>query len=279
MAMKLSRFLFLLILFCPAGHLRSQSGPPVTTIEIRFSGNERVPNSELVENFKSCSGGQWKEFTQRSYEYFAQKCSRPLMYSKGFWRANVADVTHRLHHATLAVQVKVIEGPRYRLGKVKIEGNEILSEKEILEVLGQRAGDIADGRAIQDFVYERLKQRYDALGYVQYNAEFEPSFTDPRDWKLDGVVDVLLTIDEGRRFKVRRIRFAGVDDKESELLVGEFLFKSGEIFSGRKLQDAVDKFNELGRFEIIDKDQDVEIRTDEEGGDVDLVITLRKPNS
>ena len=197
------------------------------------------------------------------------------MFSKGFWRAKINSISFQKDGELLNVQISLTEGPRYRLGKIKIDGCEVISKKEILKILGQKPGDVADGRALQDFVYDGLKQKYDELGYPNYNAEFEPHFIEPSSPNLDGTVDVTLSIDEGRQFKVRRILFLGVDEKEVENLRGNFLLKTGEIISSKKLQDAVDALNKLQRFDHIDKDVDVDIRTDEEAGDLDLVISLR----
>jgi outer membrane protein insertion porin family len=276
--MKGYGFLLLLAVVGFASTVNPQSGPPVTKIEIIFSGNERVSSSELIEDFKNCSKSSWKSFDKKAYAYFAQKCSRQLMFSKGFWQAKVGDISPRAENETLVVQIQMIEGPRYRLGRVVIQGNEVLSENEIIAMMGQTSGEVADGRAMQDLVLDKLKQKYDGLGYVQYNADFEPSFINPVDWKLDGIVNVVITIDEGRQFKVRRIILVGVDDSERQALLGSFLIKPGDIFSSGRLQDAIDKFNELERFRAVDKDQDVEIRTDEEGGDVELVLTVEKGN-
>ena len=44
------------------------------------------------------------------------------------------------------------------------------------------------------------------------------------------------------------------------------------------LRDAIDKVNESDRFERLDKDEDAEIRTDEDSGEIDLMIKVRKLN-
>jgi outer membrane protein insertion porin family len=256
-----------------------ERGPLLKTAEIRFVGNDRVSNTALAENLKGCLGAKWERYDRSRYEYFTEKCSRSLMHSKGFFEAKILDIRSQVRDGVRDVIVQVAEGPRYLLGKVSIEGNQILSTDEILASFGQKTGDVADGPALKDFVYEKLKQKYDALGYVQYNAEFEPELKKPIDWKQDGLVNVSISIDEGHQFKVRRIFFAGVDNKEGESLLGEFLLKAGDIMSAQKLREAINQLNEQKRFEIVDQDQDVDIRTDEKGAEVGLVITLRKLHS
>jgi outer membrane protein assembly factor BamA len=67
-----------------------------------------------------------------------------------------------------------------------------------------------------------LKQVYGEHGYIQYTAEAHAlnSSQDPTSLKV--VVDLEVTIDEGRRFKVGKIKFAGEqlpDSLESMMLI------------------------------------------------------------
>lgn len=274
--MKRPAFAFLSILFATFV-VYSQSEPSL--LDIHFSGNDRIATKELVDNFNECLGKRWKEPDQRMFEYFGQKCTRSLMFSKGFWRAKVNYVSFRIEDELLTVNIDISEGPRFRLGRLKIIGCEILSKDEIIKLIGQKRGDIADGRSLQDFVYTNLKQKYDELGYPNYSAEFEPKFIESSNPNLDWIVDVTLSIDEGRQFKVGRIVFLGVNEREvEEKLREKFSLKVGEIYSATKLQKAVDALNELQLFEHIDKDVNVDIRTDEEAGNIDLVISLRPPD-
>ncbi len=274
--MKTSKFLLLLILLSACLALRSQSVEPAT-IEISFYGNENFSNNELVENFKGCFGQLWQKYDERAYNYIAQKCSRSLLQSKGFWKAKVIEINSTVRDGVRAVQIVVDEGPRYRIGKVEIEGNEVLSKNEILGMWGQHSGEVADGTKLQDLVYEKLKEKYDDLGFVQYNADFEPDFVEPRGRRVDGLVHVTITIDEGRQFKVRQVIFLGVSEEEEESLRKQFLLKSGDLYGTRKTQNALDALNDTGRFVPVNvNSSDVEIRTDEEVADIDLAIILTR---
>ncbi len=274
--MKTSKFLLLLILLSACLALRSQSVEPAT-IEISFYGNENFSNNELVENFKGCFGQLWQKYDELAYNYIAQKCSRSLLQSKGFWKAKVIEINSTVRDGVRAVQIVVDEGPRYRIGKVEIEGNEVLSKNEILGMWGQHSGEVADGTKLQDLVYEKLKEKYDDLGFVHYNADFEPDFVEPRGRRVDGLVNVTITIDEGRQFKVRRVIFLGVSEEEEESLRKQFLLKSGDLYGTRKAQNALDALNETGRFVPVEVNgSNVEIRSDEEAADIDLAIILKR---
>ncbi len=253
-----------------------ERGPLVRVMEINFVGNKSISNDEFVEDLKKCSGDSWERYDQRRYEYYTQKCSRALMYGKGFFRARIRGITSQLFTKDQRVTVEVDEGIRYRWGQIKIEGETVFTEKEILEMFGQKSGDVADGKSLQDFVYEGLKRGYSEKGYIQFNAEFDPEFVEPEANGFDGVVSALIIIDEGKKFIVRRIEFTGISSDEEKSLRKDLELKEGEIFVPSKLESYIDKINKTGQFYFVDKDQHVEILTNEEAGNLDLVISLKK---
>ena len=106
---------------------------------------------------------------------------------------------------TLKIVVPVTEGKLYRVGELKVEGNSIFSEQQILAYVGLRKGEIANGKRLQDAVYEDLKKVYGSQGFVQYDAEFEPEFKDNPTNPNEGIVDITITIDEGKQFTLRQI--------------------------------------------------------------------------
>jgi len=255
-----------------------ERGPLVSSIEISFVGNTHISSDELIGTFKGCQNGLWKKYDRRAYEYIGNKCLRSLMLERGFWQGKVVDITSRAAKNVRNVSVAVYEGARYRFGEIKIEGNEVVSRGEILKMWDQRSGEVANGRELQNLLFKKLKEKYDELGYIYYNGEADPRFVEPKAGSKDGVVNLEVTIEEGPQFKVGRVNFDGVTDDEQKLLIEEFRLKTGEVFSTKTLQMAVDRFNESGRFGRLDKDQDVRILTDDKAADIDLVIMVTKPN-
>jgi outer membrane protein assembly factor BamA len=182
--------------------------------------------------------------------------------------------------SSYSVTIAVDEGVRYRVGKIKITGLKVFSEKELLEASEQQPGDIADGKKLQDFVYEKLKVRYHDLGYLLYNAEFDPEMIEPEAPGLDGTVNVAVTIEEGPQFKLGNISFLGTEDRDKVRELEELLgMKKGEVFSQTALEKGIKKINEQKEFRELNVDRDVEVRTPVIAGvanEVDLVINLRK---
>lgn len=273
-------------------------------IDIEFEGNEKFKDGELktalqlvketglVSRFK----GQ-DILDMRKLQYDLQKNVRSYMFSKGYFQARIGEpvveglgvkrtgflpfvvlpipiITSK--DDTLKIVVPVTEGRIFRVGELKVEGNSIFSEQQILSYIGLRTGEIADGKRLQDAVYEDLKKVYGGQGFVNYNAEFEPDFKDNPTNPAEGIVDITITIDEGKQFSLRRLEFTGNTFTRDRVMRREFLINEGDIYNQNYLEISLARLNQTQYFDPIDKDQDVEIRTDEEQGDVDLIVKIKE---
>ena len=273
-------------------------------LSIEFEGNQHFKQGELrdalqlvkqtglVARFKSMD-----ILDLRKLQYDLQKNVRAHMFSKGYFQARIGEpevegLGYRRTGPpiignfpiplltsmddTLKVKIPVTEGKVYRVGELKVEGNSIFSEAQILAYIGLKKGEIADGKRLQDAVYEDLKKVYGGQGFVNYVGEFDPEFKDDPKNPEEGIVDITLHIDEGKQFTLRRLEFTGNTFTRDKVMRREFLLNEGDIYNQNYLEISVARLNQTQYFDPIDKDQDVEIRTDEEKGDVDLIVKVKE---
>jgi outer membrane protein insertion porin family len=99
--------------------------------------------------------------------------------------------------------IRVHENPR--LERIDVEGNDELSTDEILKKVNLVKGQLVTKQEIS-FIVRQLKAKYDEDGYL--NAVITPQ-TFPADEKNPNRVVFKLTINEGQKVKVDRIRFFG----------------------------------------------------------------------
>lgn len=273
-------------------------------IEIDFTGNEYFKDGELrnalqlVKETGLVSRVKGQDILDlRKLQYDLQKNVRSYMFSKGYFQARIGEpevVGLGLKRTdflplitlpipllssmddTLKIVVPVTEGKVFRVGSLKVEGNSIFSEQQILGFVGLKTGDVADGKRLQDVVYEDLKKVYGSQGFIQYNAEFEPEFKDSPTNPNEGIVDIKITIDEGKQFSLRRLEFTGNTFTRDKVMRREFLLNEGDIYNDNFLDISIQRLNQTQYFDPIDKDQDIEKRTDEEQGDVDLIVKIKE---
>ncbi|MGI8640003.1 MAG: outer membrane protein assembly factor BamA [Pyrinomonadaceae bacterium] len=273
-------------------------------VDIQFEGNKVFKSSELrsqlqlVKETGIITRFQGQDILDlRKLEYDLNKNVRSYMFSKGYFQARIGEpqivglgykrtgipilkefplpiVTSK--DDTLKIIIPVTEGKIFRVGELKVEGNSIFSEQQILAGLGLKKGDIANGKRLIDGVNEELKKAYGSQGFVLYEAEFEPDFKDNPNNPNEGIVDITIKIDEGKQFRLRRLEFTGNTFTRDRVLRREFLINEGDIYNQNALEVSVLRLNQSQYFDPVDKDQDVEIRTDDEQGDVDLIVKVRE---
>ncbi len=273
-------------------------------IDIEFEGNQVFKDSELrgamqyVQETGLISRFKGQDILDlNKLEADLQRNVRSYMFSKGYFQARIGEpqvvglgvkrtdflplITLPLpllssKDDTLKIIVPVTEGKLYRVGSLKVEGSSIFSEQQILAGLGLKTGDVANGKRLIDAVNEDLKKEYGNQGFVLYDAEFEPDFKDNPNNPKEGIVDIKININEGRQFRLRRLEFTGNTFTRDKILRREVLINEGDIYNQGGVEYSVLRLNQTQYFDPIDKDKDVEIRTDEEQGEVDLVVKVRE---
>ena len=273
-------------------------------VEIEFDGLQHFKQGELrdalvlVKQTGMVSRVKGMDILDlRKLQYDLGKNVRSYMWSKGYFQARIGDPEvvglgfQRTGFPivknfpipmltsmddTLKIKVPVTEGKLFRVGELKVEGNSIFSEAQILAGVGLKKGEIADGKRLQNAVDEDLKKAYGAQGFVQAVAEFNPEFKVNPAKPDEGIVDITITIDEGKQFTLRRLEFTGNTFTRDKVMRREFLLNEGDIYNQNYLEISVARLNQTQYFDPVDKDQDVEIRTDEEKGDVDLIVKVKE---
>ncbi|HYK22546.1 MAG TPA: outer membrane protein assembly factor BamA [Pyrinomonadaceae bacterium] len=174
----------------------------------------------------------------------------------------------------LRVTIPIVEGKVYRLGEFKVEGNSIFSEAQIRSVIGLNKGDIANGEKVSKGLFENLKKFYGQQGFIEYTAEPVPTFKDNPQNPNEGIVDFIVTIEEGKQFTLRRLEFVGNTFTRDNVLRREVLINEGDIYNDAYWEYSIVKLNQTGYFNPIDKDKDVDRRTNDEEATVDLSLKV-----
>lgn len=282
----------------------AEAGLKSRIIKIEFEGNKAFKDGELrgalelVRKTGFISRFKGKDILDlRKLEFDLQKNVRSYMFSKGYFLARIGDPiveglgvkrTDILPIITLPIPllsskddalkiiVPITEGKIFRVGEVKVEGNSIFSEQQIISFLGLKTGDIADGKRLQDVVFELLKTEYGTRGFINYSAEFVPEFKDNPNNPDEGIVDITISIDEGKQFELHRLEFTGNTFTRDRVMRREFLLNEGDIYNQRSLDISIVRLNQLGFFDPIDKDQDVDKRTIDDQGEVDIIVKVKE---
>src|SRR5215211_6878175 len=273
-------------------------GDRVRVVDIQFEGNsvfsdgqlrgsmKYVKEAGLISRFKSTDilDREKLEYDlrlvdnyMRSKGYLQARHGEPRVESVGRRRTGFPILPLPLISSVdegLRITVPIVEGKVYRLGEFKVEGNSIFSEDQIRAVIGLNKGDIADGEKVSKGLFENLKKFYGQQGFIEYTAEPVPNFKDNPTNPNEGIVDFTVTIDEGKQFTLRRLEFVGNTFTRDNVLRREVLINEGDIYNDVYWEYSVVKLNQLGYFNPIDKDKDIDRRTNDEEATVDLSLKV-----
>jgi outer membrane protein insertion porin family len=273
-------------------------GERVRVVEIQFEGNtvfsdgalrgamKYVKEAGLITRFKGLDILDREKLDydlrmvdnyMRSKGYLQARHGEPRVESVGRRRTGFPILPLPLISSVdegLRVTVPINEGKVYRLGEFKVEGNSIFSEEQIRAVIGLNKGDIANGEKVSKGLFENLKKFYGNQGFIEYTAEPVPTFKDNPTNPNEGIVDFAVTIEEGKQFTLRRLEFVGNTFTRDNVLRREVLINEGDIYNDGLWEYSVIKLNQTGYFNPIDKDKDVDRRTNDEEAMVDLSLKV-----
>ena len=276
-----------------------KEGDKVRIVDIQFEGNQIFSDGKLRSQLKLVkesgliSRFRGQDILDRAKLEYDLNNVRNYMRSKGYLQARTGEprVEGLGRRRTgfflplpflsstdeaLRVIVPVTEGKLYRIGEIKIEGNSIFSEQAIASVIGLKQGDVADGKRISDALFKSLKNLYGSQGFIQYEADPQPEFKDNPAKPEEGIVDFKIEIREGRQYTLRRLEFLGNTFTRDNVLRREVLINEGDIYSQTAFEYSVIRLNQLGYFDPIDKEKDVDYRTNEDTGDVDVNVKVNE---
>ena len=301
-------------------------GAKVHVEEIEFVGNQELSDGDLKGQMKQIKERWWLSWISGRGTYkealFEEDADRIVAHylERGYIDARVGSPETNYLEATedgtargMRLRIPVDEGERYRIGEVRYDGNDVLtdfgldqifgsleegeyfSQKELVEALNV-AREVYGGRGYTELTVFPDLQRRNSPDYA-VGGEVEVVTTDgggvgdsgpnqgadpyaPRATHIEGdpIVDVTLRIQEGEQQFVNRITFVGNESTHDEVIRRELQLRERGVFNTQALQNSIRRLNQLGYFEPVD-DSSVEIENVEgPENEVDLTVRLIEAN-
>lgn len=224
--------------------------PTIAAIEV--SGNEELETDQLNETLDDIGLATGRIF-RRSVLDNLQTELRQVYFSRGQYGTRIESSIEELERNRVNVNIEIEEGVTARISHINIVGNEDFEEKELLKLLASgtkglfpfgsrdkysRAKLAADTEVLRAFYFDR--------GYLRFDITSTQVTISPD--KFD--INVTINIDEGERFSVGDISFAGLDSslgvEEAELL-DLVKLDNGDIYSRRLMTESSSEIsNRLG---------------------------------
>jgi outer membrane protein insertion porin family len=165
------------------------------------------------------------------------------------------------------------EGDLYRLRNFQFVGMKLFRTPDLIsrQVFKMGNGDVFSTEKLQKGL-EDLKKLYGNFGYIDFVGSPDPEIVaNGKDQ-----IDVVLDVDEGHQFFVRRIDFQGNRTTRDKVIRREMLIDEGDLYSAQLWDTSILRLNQLGYFEPLKPEDAATITRDTKTNTVDLLLKLKE---
>ena len=186
---------------------RFQPDAPLPVVaRVEFTDNDAIDETTLQNTIGSVAYGL--PFTEENFRELLENQLRPLYEAQGLLKVHFEDIkteTVPLPTKGLAVHVKVIEGPVYKFGQIRVSGVDADQRDGLLHVAALKTGETANFDLVSQGV-EKVKNAVRRQGYYNVKAESERTLDETAK-----KVQVVIKVDPGSLYKFRTLTIKGLD--------------------------------------------------------------------
>ena len=274
-----------------------KEGPKVKVGRIRFEGNKHlnartlrrsmknlrpigIPHSIFLEGIfaKTYDASKLEEDTERvRFEYG----------NHGYFKVLVQDPKTEMHDTgggltipwihskgkAVDITMPIEEGDLYRLGSITFKNNKAITNVKALRSLFPiKDGDIFSREKVGKGL-ENLRKAYGEYGYINFSPVPQ---AEPDDEKK--TVNLVIDVDEGKQFFVRRIEFQGNTTTRDKVIRRELALEEGQVYNSHMWELSLLRLNQLGYFEQLKPDDPntTDRKLNEKEGTVDLTLKVKE---
>lgn len=233
-------------------YFKIQANHPVKIQSVDFIGNNFFSDSELQEGMISrphnwtsllTSEGTFKdEFILRDQQYLSY-----FYRDNGFAEASITHATSVIDdkRENIKVSYHIEEGQRYNFGSIKISGELLEGEAQLLEKLRMKTGELFRVSFLSQDIDE-LQRIYGDKGYAF--ATIEPlQYID----RQKHVINNEFKITKGSQAYFGSIKVFGNSKTFDNVIKRELTFWEGLLYNGTKVIESQNNLEKLGYFESV----------------------------
>lgn len=236
--------------------VKIEEGKSTKIVDIEFEGNEKYSDRKLRRQMSLSEQTIFSWLTKSNRfneEKFAQDMERVTEFyqNNGYFEARVLDtqIDTNEDKTKQTITVKVHEGPRYRWGKVQIEGDtREVAKEDLYKMLKMKEGRLYERQKMVD----SLQAMQTAMGSAGY--AFSEINVQPVPNTETGVVDFVLNVEPGRKVYVNEINISGNNKTRDEVIRRELRQMEAAPYDVSKLQRSKERVELLGYFDDVQFD-------------------------
>lgn len=220
--------------------------------QINIVGAKAFKDSELLKLMALSTSG-WLTWYTKNDQYSKQKLSgdletlRSFYMNQGYLEFNIesTQVSISADKQDIYITINISEGEKYTISTVKLAGNLLLPEAELLKLVKMKPGDVFSREAMTETT-KAISDRLGDDGYAFANVNAAPELD-----KEKRQVAFTLMVDPGRRVYVRHINVLGNTRTRDEVIRREVRQMESAWYNGERIKKSRDRVDRLGYFEDV----------------------------
>lgn len=227
-----------------------EEGRRATVRMIEFTGNSAVPAKALRKVMKQKRWNRLYSWITGRGTYKPDDLEtdvesvRRVYLDRGYLDAKVG-VPQLSPHKPKGIEVKipVVEGPRYSIGQIRVEGAKIFPADDITRIaITNKMGDVASLSAIEKS-QQAVQDYYGSRGYIGSQVQYQ---LDPG--AKGDALDVVYRVKEGELAYIRDIKIRGNTRTKDKVIRRELTVYPGDKWNSVLVRNSERRLKNLGFF-------------------------------
>jgi outer membrane protein insertion porin family len=228
-------------------------GPSAKIRQINFIGNNTFSQGTLLDEMQ-LSTPNWFSWYTKNDLYSKEKLTgdlenvRSYYLDRGYLEFNIdsTQVSLSPDKKDMYLTIAIHEGQPYTISSVKLAGNLLDREAELMKLVGVKPGQRFSAQKLKD----TTKAIVDKLG--EYGYAFATVNALPEIDQAHHTVALTLQVDPSRRVYVRHVNVTGNTRTRDEVVRREMRQLESSWFDSNRLAISKDRINRLGYFTDVD---------------------------
>jgi outer membrane protein insertion porin family len=231
--------------------LTVEEGKKILIKKIEFVGNKALSNKQLRKQMET-KKKNWLSWITSAGRLDMAKLRNDVdritnfYFNNGYIQAKVGEPDVQFKEDGIYINIPVEEGPQFKIGEVKLEGDFIKPQEELAKVLEVKKEEIYNRELIRKDI-SALRDIYTDCGYAY--AEIDPLVSIKPEGRL---ANVTYQIRQGNKMYIERISISGNRKTRDKVIRRELQLEEGGLFSSSALRKGNEKLNRLDYFETVE---------------------------
>jgi outer membrane protein insertion porin family len=232
--------------------IQVDEGTASSISQIRFVGNKLFDEDDL-RDLMQLSERKWSSWYTRRDMYSREKLAADLESIRSFYlnqgyldfKIDSVQVSVAPNKSDVYITINVTEGKQYKVKAVKLTGDMLGLDDEMKALLTIEPGQIYSAEVVNN-IASAITDKFSMLGYAFCNVTPHPVTINDTD-----EVEIVFTVDPGRRAYVRNVKITGNTRTRDDVIRREVRQYEAAWFDSDKVKNSRDRIDRLGFFDSV----------------------------